>query len=304
MKRMNIVCASALLCLGATSLAAYAAQVENKTQIKVEPQKSVEEQKEKLNALKQTVNAEVKNGLDKVGRAVTLLDQSKPEDALKLLKEAVGSFDIALGADPKLNMVPVSSVVQVHELYSDPKAIQGQILRSVDLLNNGRIQEARQLLMPLQNDITETVTYLPMATYPAAIRASVKEIVDGNIDQAKATLAGAMNTLVVSDVRVVPIPLLAARSLIDEASKMDKKNKSDVRERLTQAKQQLEIARLLGYQHDSSDQYKKTKEDIEKLENEIEGANKVEKLYADLKASITSWIDLIGKQFSPVKSKG
>lgn len=293
----------AVLCLGATSVMNGAEEIKVDQQLKKESADDVKEQKEKLNKIKQAVNEDVRNGLDKVRLAIKSLDEKKDEDALKQLKEAVGSFDIALGVDPKLSLVPVNSVVQVRELYSDPETVKRQVSLAEDLLEDGKVQDARRILMLLQSDVTETVTYLPMASYPDAIRQAVRQLADEKVEEAKETLATAMNTLVVADVRVVPIPLLAARSLIDEASKIDKKKKDEVKAKLNQAKQQIEIAKLLGYELKSSEQYKKTREDIEKLETEIGGQNKVDKLYKDLKTSFAAWIDMIGKQYFPAKSK-
>lgn len=301
MKRAVVITAvTALFGVGALTLSTHAESIKEDAQTRKESSQSVEQQKQSLTKLKINVDNDIRHGLDKVSEAIKTLDAGKPEDALKQLKEAVGSFDIALAADPTTNLVPVSSVVQQHELYTDVTTVKGQVSLAENLLEDGRVQEARLILMPLRSDVTETVTYLPMATYPAAIRAAVKEIANGEITKAKETLAVAMNTLVTADVKVVPIPLLAAQSLINEASKLDKEKKKDeIKGKLTRAKDQLELARVLGYQTKSSDQYKKIKEEIEKIEKEIMGKNKVEKLYSDLKASFIYWMDQVAKPFFP-----
>ncbi|OVE75548.1 hypothetical protein BVX98_07475 [bacterium F11] len=301
MKRTVVVAGMTILfCLGVVSFPSYAKEMKNDPQGRKDASNSVKKQKDKLTKLKIDVHKDVNNGLSKVRGAIKTLDEGKVEETLNFLKEAVGSFDIALAADPDLNLVPVSSVVKLQELYTDVDTVQRQVSIAEGLLKSGKVQAARGILLPLKSDVTETVTYLPMSTYPDAIRAAVKQIVNENIGLAKETLAVAMSTLVVSDVKVVPIPIVTARALIDEASKLDKEKKKDeIKGKLDRAKEQLELARVLGYQTKSSKTYKKIKKDIEKIEKEIEGENKVEKLYTALGTYFNAWVDRIALPFFP-----
>lgn len=130
-----------------------------------------------------------------------------------------------------------------------------------------------------------------MHTYPDAIRKAVRELVNGRVKQAQNTLALAMNTLAQKEDAVAPIPLLTARGLIEKASEMDKTDKEEVRKRLEFAKAQLKLARLLGYLPDDSATYKELKSKIGAIHEEMEGGNKVEKLYEELKASFSNWLD-------------
>ena len=290
--------AGILITLGLIGTPAIGADMPIRPQIQLESKKGVEEQKLKLDTLRQSVNEDVKTGLAKVQQAIPLLENGKPDEALKLLKEAIGSFDIALAANPNLGLTPVGSVTQVQELYTDPATINRQVKLAHDLLDKGEVQAARAVLIPLRSDIAESVSYLPMATYPVAIRLAVKEITDGHIDQAKDTLASAMNTVVVANQRIVPIPVLAARSLVDEASKMDKSKKEDVGKKLSAAEDQLQMAQLLGYPVQDSPDYKQIKADINKLQAEVRGQNRVEKMYQDLNARISRWVDAMSDKLT------
>lgn len=69
------------------------------------------------------------------------------------------------------------------------------------------VQRARSLLEGLGSEIVFTVTNLPLATYPDAIKAIVPMIDEGRIKEAKVALGLALNTLVLTN-HVVPLPIL------------------------------------------------------------------------------------------------
>jgi len=274
------------------SSAAYSQKSKNDPEVQKKSKITVKQQGEEARKLLKEANKEVVLGLSKVTEAIVALDEGKNEEALKLLKEAVGSFDIALAAKPDLGFVPVSSIVQVHEFYSHPDIVKVGLEEVKDLLKKGNVQEARVLLSGMRSDVSIVSNELPMATYPAAIRLAVKQLVDGKIEEAKGTLATAMNTVVKTEKLVSAIPLTTARDLIDESSKMDKlKEKSKILKNLEMAKDQLEVARLLGYKFLDKRKYEETDKDIKELMDKVKGDNKVEAIYKSLKKRFSDWFD-------------
>lgn len=259
---------------------------------KVESQgrEAVRKQEQKAAELRKLVNQDVSKGLEKVGRAVKALDEGKAKDGLALLKDAAGSFEVALAADPTLNLVPVSSVVEAQALYTNPDALKRELAYARELLGKGKVQEARNALLPLRSDISVQTTHLPMKSYPEAIRKAIKALVDGKPEEAKGVLAGAMRTLVVTEEVAAPVPLVTAMSLVDAAAKMDKQKKDEVLASLQMAEEQLEVANLLGYLPDDAKQYKEMKERIQKIEAEVRGENKATALYKDLKEALAKWL--------------
>lgn len=270
--------------------AIWAGTIETDAKIESQSKEAVTKQVAKSSELKKLVNADVTKGLERAREAVTALDQGKGKECLALLKEAVGSFDVALAADPKLNMAPVSSVVQAQELYTKPADLERELSYARELLRIGRIQEARNMLLPLRSDISVRTTFLPMKTYPNAIRQAIAALVDGKNEEAKAVLAAAMSTIVVTEDVAAPIPLVTARSLVDEASKMDKSKKDEVLAKLQTAKDQLEVARLLGYLPEDAKQYSEMRERIQKIESEVKGENKAAAMYEELKKALAKWL--------------
>ena len=290
MKKHAVATTLVLASLSLIPAATLAGTIETDIKVENQSKEAVSKQEAKSSELKKLVNADVSKGLEKVRQAVKTLDQGKSKECLALLKEAVGSFEVALAADPKLNMVPVSSLVQAQELYTNPGTLERELSYARELLRDGKVQEARSLLLPLRSDISVRTTFMPMKTYPDAIRQAIASLVNGKNDDAKAVLASAMSTLVVTEEVAAPIPLVTARSLVDEASKMDKSKKDDILATLQSAKDQLEVARLLGYLPEDAKQYAEMRDRIQKIESEVKGENKATAMYPELKAALAKWL--------------
>lgn len=290
MKKHAVATALVLTSLSLIPASTWAGTIETDTKVEKQSKEAVSKQAEKSSELKKLVNADVSKGLEKVRQAVKTLDQGKSKECLALLKEAVGNFEVALAADPKLNLVPVSSLVQAQELYTNPGALERELSYARELLRDGKIQQARNLLVPLRSDISVKTTFLPMQSYPDAIRQAIAALVNGKDDDAKTVLASAMSTLIITEEVVAPIPLVTARSLVDEAAKMDKTKKEDVLATLQTAKDQLEVARLLGYLPEDARQYSEMRERIQKIESEVKGENKATAMYKELKEALAKWL--------------
>ncbi|HHH9009784.1 TPA: heat resistance protein YfdX2, partial [Pseudomonas aeruginosa] len=110
----------------------------------------------------------------------------------------------------------------------------------------------RHVLALLASEIVITVTNIPLASYPAAVKAVVPLIDQGKIEEAKAALQAALSTLVETR-SVHPLPALRARLLLKRAETLveDGQRSEASNERLetllNEARQQLEMAELLGY---------------------------------------------------------
>ena len=107
------------------------------------------------------------------------------------------------------------------------------------------------MLALLASEIVITVTNIPLASYPAAVKAVVPLIDQGKIEEAKAALQSALSTLVERR-SVLPLPVLRAKLLLKRAEPLvEDGQRSEASERLetllNEARQQLEMAELLGY---------------------------------------------------------
>ena len=245
------------------------------------------------NELLKEVDKGIGEGLNKVVEATQLIKDDKVKEAIKALQEATGKFDIALAANPELGLIPIASAVKITELNTAPAIVKAQVEVAKDLLDKNKVQAARAILYPLQDDMVTKTTLLPMTTYPDAIKLATKMLVDGKKDAALATLATSLSTFV-NKVSVIPLSLIRVEAMIMAAADLDKeKEKNKVFTLLLAAEDQLEIATLLGYTSNDSALYSDIESQIKALKKEAKGDNVVEKLYKKLKASLKS---LIGKK--------
>lgn len=252
---------------------------------------AVEQEKQRQDKLLEKVNTDVVEGMDNVIKAVNLLKEGKDTEALSALQSATGKFDLALAANPDLALVPVDGYVTLFDLITTPDAVEKQIKNINALLDEGSVQEARELLSTLRDEMVVSTVYLPMGTYPDAIKLATKYLVDKKRELAIAVLDTTITSLVTKSTSI-PLGLIRAQSLIDEASRMNKeRDKEKILKLVNTAREQLEISDLLGYTKEYNPSYIDLKKQIANLEKEIMGKNAVEKLYEKLADSFTRLLE-------------
>ncbi len=223
-------------------------------------------------------------------KAISALEKNKKDEALKSLALATGKLELILARDPKLALAPVSLEVQTIDLLSTPDTVKAAAKQVKEYLDDGDIQKARPLIATLASEIDFHTTNIPLGTYPAAIKAITPLIDAGKIDEAKAGLRAALNTLVITT-EVVPLPKLRAELLLKEAQMLaEKKARSkEENDRLARnlkvSREQLQLAETLGYAK---------KQDYKPLYKELE---EIERKSADGKSGV-GWFDRIRKQLS------
>ncbi len=104
----------------------------------------------------------------------------------------------------------------VHDLFANTETIEAMTDEALDALKHGEVQQARHVLALLASEIVITVTNIPLASYPAAVKAVVPLIDQGKIEEAKAALQSALSTLV-EERSVLPLPVLRAKLLLKRA---------------------------------------------------------------------------------------
>ena len=194
--------------------------------------------------------------------ALKHLDESRTKEALAALERATGKLDIILARDPKLELAPAAVGVVTYDVQGGLDAVKKVRQQAEDFIADGALQEARRLLKNLASETVISVTNIPLATYPDAIKSAVKLIDQNKKDDAKLVLQTALNTQVVTDT-VIPLPVVKAREALKSAESLaEKKNRTkDDNDRpcqasMDQAREHLEFAQALGYG---------TKKDFEKM---------------------------------------
>ena len=232
---------------------------------------------------------EITEGLQQTVVALRALHQNQIKPAKDALEKATKLFDESLKKDPQLALVPIADEIQVNDFTGNAKLVKQIIKATQSLLKDHDTQAARKMLLPLQDEMDMQTQFIPMNTYPIATKEALKVLNKGNAKLAFTTLAIALNSIV-TQVVVVPLPLITAQDLVLEASKLDKSNKKDALKLLSNADDELEKAVLLGYTKKHSKEYKNLQAQVKNIEAEIKGKNEVVKLYDNLKNDFKSLV--------------
>ncbi|WP_457596627.1 YfdX family protein [Hydrogenimonas sp.] len=233
---------------------------------------------------------EVVDALNATIAAVEAIDKNDLKTAKEQLKKATALFDKALKANPNLDLVPVDQAIVVKQFTGTVNDIKADIAMAQDLLKHYRTQQARDILMPLEDEIDITTHYLPMALYPKTTKRALELLEAGKTKAAMRELAAGFN-LVVGDEVVIPIPLLTAQELVDAASKLGKERKKEALAHLKAAKEELHKALLLGYTTKHAKEYQALYDQIKKIAKTIEGGGATEKLFEHVKKDFESLLN-------------
>jgi hypothetical protein len=232
---------------------------------------------------------DAKAAIAETEKALKDLEEKKKDDALQSLALATGKLELILARDPALALAPIDVAVVTHDLLAKQETIKALTEEAKEKMKNGEIQGARKLLAGLASEIEYRTTSIPLATYPAAIKAITPLIDAGKLEEAKAGLRTALRTLVVTT-EAVPLPRLRAEYLVKEAQRLaEKKDRSAnenrrLKKNLGEARNQLKLAELLGY--GKKDAYQAIYQQIDELEQKTSGGKSGKGWFDKIKASL------------------
>ena len=184
--------------------------------------------------------------------ALAALDGKDAARAVATLAEVTGKLELIVAREPTLALAPVDVRTIVHDLFANTETVEAMTDEALDALKHGEVQRARRVLALLASEIVIAVTNIPLATYPAAVKSVVPLIDQGKIEEAKAALQLALGTLV-ETLSVIPLPILRAKLLVKRAETLTEDGQRSeasgerLQDLLNEARQQLEMAELLGY---------------------------------------------------------
>ena len=222
-----------------------------------------------------TILKDAKAAMDETAKALQALDEKNSAEALAALERATGKLELILARDPSLALAPVDVEVVTYDLLASLDTVKAMVKEAEDLLEDGEVQQARPLVANLASEIQLRTTSIPLATYPDAIKAVTPLIDDGKLDEAKAALQAAINTLVVTTDDVLPLPKLRAEELLVSAEALAENGERTEQDNetlatlLSEARYQLKMAEALGYGTKKS--YKPLYEQLDQIEAKTEG---------------------------------
>ena len=276
-----------------SAVAAPAAQTKSTASGKTDGK--VEQQKQDQTAQKrQQITAEAISAVSETHNALKALDDGKKDDAIAALERATGKLDIILARDPTLALAPTNASAATIEVVADIDKVKEIRKQAKKQLDGGHVQAARHLLEGLASETVISVSNIPLATYPAAIKQAVKLLDDAKQDEAKKVLQTALNTLVITNT-TIPLPVVATQELLKEAEKLAEKadRKEDENKRLTdlltKAHNNLEFAEVLGYgtKQDFKDLYAQLDQIKDKTSNGKSGIG----FFAEIKSFLAGLVN-------------
>lgn len=218
-----------------------------------EANSKVEQRKDDQTAEKRKqVISEAMSALNETQNALKALDDRKNQDAIAALERATGKLEIILAREPKLALAPTNVGAVTIDVIADTDKVKEVRKEAERMLDDGQVQAARHLLEGLASETVISVTNLPLATYPDAIKQAAKLIHEDKPEDAKRVLQTALNTLVVTNT-IIPLPVVTAEEMLKEAEtlaeKADRKAEENTRldTLLADARKELEFAQALGY---------------------------------------------------------
>lgn len=159
-----------------------------------------------------------------------------------------------------------------------------------EAVNRNDFIKARFLLNALRDEVVIETTYLPIDLYKQAIDLAYKFLEQNKIDNAISQLEIALGTLEIKTV-IIPRPLAIASILVEDASKIYKKDFKTALKLLEEARLKIKLAKVLGYVK-TDREIKPLLDQIDKLEKSIREKQKNSK---DLFRSLIEKIREMGK---------
>jgi hypothetical protein len=284
-RRLNVMgaCLLGSLIVLPTGLRADSAPVANPAP---QTQSETEEKRKSL-------MADATSAIQETQAALKYLDEDKTKEALAALERATGKLDVILARDPKLELAPASIAVVTYDVQGGLDAVQKVRQQAEHFMQEGRLQDARRLLKNLASETVISVSNIPLATYPDAIKASVGLIDQAKKEDAKRVLQTALSTQVVTET-IIPLPVARTQEALKTAESLaEKKNRTKednehLKTALDEAQRQLEFAQALGYgaKKDFDSMYQQLAEIKEKTSDNKFGDD----FFSKIKASIAEFM--------------
>ncbi|HFA49161.1 MAG TPA: YfdX family protein [Bacteroidetes bacterium] len=275
---------------------------ENQTSVKMDKpdelgmsQKTYDEavQKKGIEAVEKEKSALLAEASDAIGEtydALAAIEKGDKKTAIKHLETATGKMEILLARDPNLDLVPLDAKVETHDLVADLEAIKAIKKIAEKAMKDGHFQAVREELENLASEIQVTTVSLPLTTFPAAAVAAANLLEKDDTTAAKLVLYDALNTLVIERQRI-PLPVLRAEVLVEEAMSQDAKTedkKAEVLQLLESADYQLTMAEELGYGKKDRE-YAALHKSIKELKKSVEDEGDSQGLFQGLRDKLAAF---------------
>jgi hypothetical protein len=248
--------------------------VQTKPFINIESSTDAELKKQDvLTEKKKQVIKEAADAVNATQAALKALNGNDSQQTKAALEVATGNLHLLRANNTDLDLIPVDAQARAFHLNMDMQQLKKLQAKVNKLIDEHSYQAARPLIDSMSDEIRVHAVYMPLKTYSPAIDAIVLMMSRGEITQAKKSLYAALNQLVFEE-EIIPLPILRAEALIEEASEIEHNSvlskqeaKHAVRNLVGQASDQINISEEMGYGVKSD--YSDLKVSIGSLKKEI-----------------------------------
>jgi hypothetical protein len=261
--------------------------------------KALQKETKKVDDTKVKLVKEALSSLKLSTKALVELNNNNTKEAKKDIDLSLGKLESILSAKDAPKLLPIDQRVVVKNFIGSSKDVEASVEEVKKLLDDGKVQEAAEILYSLQSEIEVTVVSLPLVTYPDALKLASKYILQNKPQKAKDVLEVALSTFS-ETTEIIPIPLVNTLRLVEVASDIAKEDKKQALKYLESASEELDKAEKMGYVSKSTTTYKELHRLIRGVEKEVKGPNKAQKLFKELSEKISEFKDKI---FSPKTQK-
>lgn len=242
-----------------------------------------------------TIDKDASAAIEEAQSAVKAISDGKSDQALAALERATGKIDILTARKPSAALIPVSVEVQlIDPAPKDLKAVRDMTAAAQTALSDHDYPVARTLIDQLASEIHVKTYNLPLATYPLAMQTAARYLEEEKTEEAKQVLRSALNTLIVTD-RVLPMPMVAAQAAVKDAQAKSEKDKPAARKILAAAKDELELAKALGYANHAPE-YASLEKSISELDNKLTGTESTTSGFDKLRESMSAFFERINPE--------
>ena len=213
-----------------------------------------------------------------LGEIVRLIAEGKLEDALRVLEETRPKVE-KLYKEEGLAYMPVRSIVYEYRGVTTVEEAQKLLQDVREAVEQNDLIRARELLNILRNEIVIDTYVLPLNVLKEAISLALEFAHLNDWVKAVETIRLALASIRITKA-IVPRPLLEAYYLLEEAAAIYEEQPEDAIELLHDARQQVELAKVLGYVQEETIQ--DLLDSIDKLEGEIREKTATKAGFADV----------------------
>ncbi len=286
----------------------HSVKPETQSQVTQSVQEQVNQEAEaEIAKQREKIVEDAKIAVEETRNALAALDAKDKDKALTALAGSIGKLEMMLARNPSLALAPVEVKTVVHDTFAVTDSIKPSIEYAIKALKNGEVQKARRILAYLASEISIQTSCLPLATYPHAIKAVVPLVDANRFLDAKMALQTVLGTLVVTQEKVSPLPVLRCRAMLKEAESLASNTaRSDNEEKRLQellegAKKSMEMAELLGYGRRKVD-YKDLFDQLKEVEQKVSGRKGGKNIFDEFTTTFRKLFDR--KSSDPEKSVG